>query len=986
MKIEWKETLAPFFAATLGVIFSGSLALAGSGTWLASPGSNDWNTADNWTPSGPPNGAADIATFQSSAIAMLAISGNTEVDGVVFSVGGGTLYTITASPTLAFTLGGSGITNNSGITQTFVAAGNNGMILFANSATAGVNTAFTTNGGEIGGGDFGLTKFADSSNADHGVFTTNSGTVSTAFGGATQFVDSSSAGSGTFITNGRTVIDAGSGATHFYDGSQAGNATFTTNGGAVPSALGGFVSFFNSSTASNSSFTNNGGGALFAAGGATQFFDKSSASHGAFTINDAAASGGFGALIQFFNASTAANGTFTTNGGSLSGKGGGGLEFHDSSTADNGSFITNGITADLAGPAYTQFFDSSTAANGTFITKGGGTNGAAGGGVTAFLDSSTAGQAHFTTYGTTVNDGSGGALEFRDSSSAGSGTVITHGSPFRDFVCPVTICEEHPHPYGQLVFLETASAAHTTLIVHGGTDGGDGGVILFGADSTGDVARVAVFDNGRLDISGHNDPGVTIGSLEGSGAVLLGMNALSVGSNNLSTTFSGVIRDGGISPQTGGSLAKIGPGTLILSGANTYTGATTIERGELKVEGSVTSAVTVNGNGTLGGSGSTGSVTVNNGGIVAPGDPHLLQVNGNYAQNAGGVLKVAIAGTDPGAYDHLDIAGGATLDGSLEVRFVAGFLPASGQVFKLLNVSGAFAGSFAQITFPNLRPGFQFQAEFVNGSYQITALNDGVATNALLNISTRMRVGTDDNALIGGFIVTGNASKKVIIRAIGPSLAASGAPLPGRLSDPTLELRDSASGLIFFNDNWVASPQAQQIIDSGFPPSNDHEAAIVASLAPGSYTAVMRGANNTTGIGVVEVYDLAQDVSASLTNISSRGLVETGDNVMIAGFIVGNQPLQLIVRAIGPSLMQFGITNALADPTLELHNGDGAIIASNNDWQETDGAAIAATGIPPAFNTESAIVATLAPGPYTAIVRGLNDTTGVGLIEVYHLQ
>jgi hypothetical protein len=249
-----------------------------------------------------------------------------------------------------------------------------------------------------------------------------------------------------------------------------------------------------------------------------------------------------------------------------------------------------------------------------------------------------------------------------------------------------------------------------------------------------------------------------------------------------------------------------------------------------------------------------------------------------------------------------------------------------------------------------------------------------------------MRVGTGDNALIGGFIITGSASKKVIIRAIGPSLATNGTPLPGRLDDPTLELRDSAGGVILSNDNWMESSQAQEIIDSGIPPSDDREAAIVATLAPGSYTAIMRGVNNTTGIGIVEVYDLAQEVSAKLANISTRGFVESGDNVMIGGFIAGNQAMHIMLRALGPSLAEAGVLNALADPTLELHDAQGAVIAFNNDWQETNQAAIESTGIPPIDEKESAILATLAPGPYTAIVRGLNGATGVGLVEVYHLQ
>ena len=311
---------------------------------------------------------------------------------------------------------------------------------------------------------------------------------------------------------------------------------------------------------------------------------------------------------------------------------------------------------------------------------------------------------------------------------------------------------------------------------------------------------------------------------------------------------------------------------------------------------------------------------VTNEGNVKPGYPiGSLTIAGNYAQLLNGTLTIDVVGIDPDASDHLDISGSATLDGTLEVRFVNGLLPITGQVIKVLGVGDALAGSFAQIIFPDLRAGFQFQTEFSNGRYEIIALNDGVAATGFLNISTRMQVGTGDNALIGGFIVTGSAPKKVIIRAIGPSLAANGTPLPGRLDDPTLELRDSAGGLILSNDNWMESAQAQEIIDSGIPPSDDHEAAIVATLAPGSYTAIMRGVNNSTGIGVVEVYDLAQEVSAKLANISTRGFVETGDNVMIGGFIAGNQAMHVMVRALGPSLTEAGVPNALADPTLELH-------------------------------------------------------------------
>ena len=233
--------------------------------------------------------------------------------------------------------------------------------------------------------------------------------------------------------------------------------------------------------------------------------------------------------------------------------------------------------------------------------------------------------------------------------------------------------------------------------------------------------------------------------------------------------------------------------------------------------------------------------------------------------------------------------------------------------------------------------------------------------------------------LIGGFIVTGNQPKKVIVRAIGPSL-----PVLGALIDPVLELHDSSGGIIAENDNWQSSPDKQAIIDTGIPPTNDNESAIVATLNPGPYTAIVRGANGGTGVALVEIYDLDQMVDSKLANISTRGFVQKGDNLMIGGLIVlGTESANTIVRAIGPSLPVLG---ALADPTLELHNGNGDIIGSNDNWRSDQEADIIATTVPPANDAEAAIVATLASGSYTAIVRGKNNTTGVALVEAYQLD
>ena len=253
----------------------------------------------------------------------------------------------------------------------------------------------------------------------------------------------------------------------------------------------------------------------------------------------------------------------------------------------------------------------------------------------------------------------------------------------------------------------------------------------------------------------------------------------------------------------------------------------------------------------------------------------------------------------------------------------------------------------------------------------------------LLNISTRLNVGVGENVLIGGFIVVGTDPKKVIIRAIGPSLIALG--VPDALADPVLELHKQ-DGSIVTNDNWRDS-QEQEIIDSTIPPTDDLESSIVATLDPGPYTAIVSGKNNGTGIGLVEVYDLDQAANSQLANISTRGFVDINDKAMIGGFIVGGaSSTTVLVRALGPSLASQNIANPLLNPTLELHDADGAQIAFDDDWEDTQQAEIEATTIPPTDDLEAAIVMDLAPAAYTAVVRGKDNTTGVGLMEVYNLQ
>ena len=257
-----------------------------------------------------------------------------------------------------------------------------------------------------------------------------------------------------------------------------------------------------------------------------------------------------------------------------------------------------------------------------------------------------------------------------------------------------------------------------------------------------------------------------------------------------------------------------------------------------------------------------------------------------------------------------------------------------------------------------------------------------------VNFSTRMRVDVGDSVGIGGFIITGSAPKHVLIRAIGPSLTHFGIDPLLVLADPVLELHGPGAFTTVINNNWRDTQEAA-IQATGIPPTNDLESAIVATLAPGAYTAIVKGNGNTQlGVALVEVYDLDQS-AGKLANISTRAFVGTGDNVVIAGFILGNGDGddQIIVRGMGPSLSAFGLPAAsvLANPTLELRDANGALLFSNNDWQDNaaQAAIVAAAGLAPSNNLESAIAATLPPGLYTALLAGLNNSTGLGLVEVY---
>ena len=252
----------------------------------------------------------------------------------------------------------------------------------------------------------------------------------------------------------------------------------------------------------------------------------------------------------------------------------------------------------------------------------------------------------------------------------------------------------------------------------------------------------------------------------------------------------------------------------------------------------------------------------------------------------------------------------------------------------------------------------------------------------LANISTRTLVGMGENVLIGGFIVDGVIAKKVALRAIGPSLATFG--VNGAISDPVLQILDSKGSVVASNDNWNVPGEEVRAI--GLAPSDGREAALVVSLPPGSYTAIVSGHDDATGVALFELYDL-DSAAGRVANISTRSQVESGENVMIGGFILGGTTgVKVIVRAIGPSLVSFGVADALLDPTLELYDSNGTLLTSNDNWRSDQETAIADTTLSPNDDREAAIVATLAPGAYSGVIRGAQGSTGVALFEVYALN
>ena len=318
-------------------------------------------------------------------------------------------------------------------------------------------------------------------------------------------------------------------------------------------------------------------------------------------------------------------------------------------------------------------------------------------------------------------------------------------------------------------------------------------------------------------------------------------------------------------------------------------------------------------------------------------------------------------GADPDFLHELRVFAGATERITAELRSV--------RVLTRISISAVVAS----LAF------FIFAAFTIAGKPENTKPAGVLAspTVRLANISTRLPVGAGDNVLIAGFTITGSQTKKVIVRGLGPLL-----PVNGNLADPTLELHNSSGAMIASNDNWRDTQQEELM--ATIPPANDYDSALVKNLAPGAYTAVLAGKGATTGVGLVEVYDLDGAADSRLVNIATRGRVGEGDDVLICGTIaVGNGITTVLIRALGPST---GVPGALNDPTLELHDSQGGTIATNDNWQDTQADAIQATSLAPNNSREAAILRDLSPGAYTAVVRGKNGTTGVAVIDAYQLN
>jgi len=584
-----------------------------------------------------------------------------------------------------------------------------------------------------------------------------------------------------------------------------------------------------------------------------------------------------------------------------------------------------------------------------------------------FNNTSTAASAQMSIYNYDAGFGVGGQTIFNDRSSAAGasimnaslefgengdiGRTIFNGASTGDHAAISNSGASASHGVGgQTTFNGTSTAANASIHNRASIGYSDGSETIFNDTSTG--GRATVTNEGDLDAGGQT---TFNGSSTADSAIIIANGGIGrgaivfIGASTGGTARVEVFDNGYLDISHHQSGVTIGS---IEGSGNVFLGANTLTVGTRNINTSFSGVIS-----------GTGSLVNVGSGVLT------LQANDCIADT---VALILISGS----IIKLDFTGPPDVIASLKVNGVS-------------QPPGIYGGPLSGA--PNILPEFAGSGTVSVGP-----------VSTLGNISTRAFVQTGDNVVIGGFIVQRTEPKKVIIRAIGPELSQYGIPNP--LYNPTLELHDGTGALIGSNDNWMSTiiggiithNQVSDVMDSGHAPTDGRESAIVADLPAGNYTAIVRGVNNMTGVALVEVYDLSPETNSILGNISTRAFVQTGDNVMIGGFIVaGTESKRVIVRAIGPELTQYGVPDALNNPTLELHNGTGALIASNDNWLHTivggiitsdQTQAIRNSGYAPGDGRESAIIADLPPGNYTAIVRAVDNMTGVALVEVYDLD
>ncbi len=510
----------------------------------------------------------------------------------------------------------------------------------------------------------------------------------------------------------------------------------------------------------------------------------------------------------------------------------------------------------------------------------------------------------------------------------------------------------------------------STATLTGGTYDLAGGVVRFGgADILHNAAAISLTNSGRIEDENGDDGLRHFADNQAGGTFTVGVDYSFFAPGDF--TNAGTVEM--VSFEVTIIPAPI-PGLFTVPSGHNYqqTG------GETRVNGRLDADLTTISGGILSGFGLIHGDVFLGAGTLHPGNG--LTIDGDLSLSS---TSHFVAGVGRIYNEHLSVGGATSLAGELMIE-IGDFPIGSADTFTILTSASPLTGSFS-----NVASGGRLVSIDGHGSFRVTSTGNAITlsdfagvppTAQLLNISTRAFVSTGNHAVIGGFIITGQEQKRAIVRGIGPSLVKGG--VGGSLQDPKLELRSSTGALIAANDNWKDTQQGE-IEATGLAPHEDAESAIVVTLDPGTYSVILRGQSDLTGVGLVEVYDLG--MTSKLANISTRGFVDP-DNVMIAGFIAGGGAGddQVVLRAIGPDLQNAGVPDPLPDPTLELRDNNGMLMAANDDW-ETD-TIVGILGLSPQHFEDSVLRVTLPPGTYTAIARGKGNDHGTALVEVYDLH